>query len=254
MLTVNLPPSKRAYLVPLADIHVGDPGFNEELLRGYVAWIRECGARVILLGDGLDAPTAGNRASDVWERSGVAPGDQLEVLTELLKPISENIDAAIPGNHEDRIYRALGWHPTKMLLSNLGVSGRVLYDQDAVFVRYVVGSREFSYDVFAVHGWGGARKTGGHLNKAEELERAADADIYLVGHEHTLFYSRGATIMPNYSSLVTKRRVFVGCGCFVRLTRFQKRIARKPPDMGAPRIRLEGSLGSKGHPDVHVSF
>ena len=54
------------------------------------------------------------------------------------------------------------------------------------FIRlsFVYGSKRTSLDIFAHHGKGASRLIGGSLNSVEHMVSNAEADIYLMGHDH----------------------------------------------------------------------
>lgn len=263
--TVRMPQHlRRIHLVPFADWQVGEPGFQADVVDGYVRWIREREHAYILLnGDIVSMPARWNRARDVYDRRGVPAEDQIATAVEHLRPVKDRILAATDGNHESGIYSNTGTRPTLDLLRLLGVPD-VAYDPKSVLVRIEFGPADlatpsltsFTYLIYMTHGWGGSRKTGAHVNKAEELAQVVDADVYVVAHEHTLYYSRIRHFyLPEGAMAVqVKRRTFTGCGSGTEYTDYQREIGRMAPDSGFPRIRLEGPGGTKGHKDVHISY
>lgn len=271
IVTHQLSPDYNAiYIIPIADTQIGDPGFYERLFLGYRKWILDRpNAYTVLMGDIYEQPVRGSKASDYWEMH-LTPAKAKKKVKSLLEPLvkEKRILGAIPGNHEFRAYTYTGHCPLQDTLNELGLptEGKdSIYDPEALVVRIAFGtdksgsSKNFIYKIYMVHGWGGARKTGAHVNKAEELASVVtNADVYLVGHEHTLHDSRwdSAYIPDSGSPTECKemRQQFVGCGTFCRYTKFQKRIQRRLPNLGAPRIRLEGISGHRTHKDVHVSI
>jgi hypothetical protein len=258
------------YVVPLSDWQVGEWEFDEDALRGYIDWIMERkNAFTILPGDIFSQHTVGNKASNFYDMA-LTPKESRDKIRDLLKPLidAKKILAAIPGNHESRAYRLTGHDPLMELLQEMGfpVEGKKpLYAPKAVAIRIIFGTdksqgnRGFTYKIYMTHGWGGARRTGAHVNKTEELASVVtNADVYLIGHEHTLYSSRwdNATIPDsgNASECKHVRQLFVGAGTFCRYTDFQKGIQRRLPNIGAPRIRFEGSSGHRTHKDIHVSI
>jgi len=65
----------------------------------------------------------------------------------------------------------------KMECKYLGVSA---------FIRLIfnIANTRHSLDMWVHHGLGGGRTTGASINKLEQMIKAADADIYLMGHDH----------------------------------------------------------------------
>lgn len=265
------PDYQAVYIIPIADMQVGDLGFYEELFLGYRNWILERpNAYVLLLGDIFEQPVRGNKSSDYWGIH-LTPDKAKRKVRELFQPLVDTgrILGAVDGNHEFRAYTMTGHSPLKDVLDELGLpteGDNSLYDPEGLVVKITFGEDRshrkgtgFLYKIYMTHGWGGARRTGAHVNKAEELAAVVtNADVYVLGHEHTLFDSRwdSAYIPDNFNAkqCIQTRQVFVGSGTFCRFTRFQKRIQRRLPNLGAPRIRLEGVSGHRGHRDIHVSI
>ena len=263
------PEFESVYLIPLADMQIGDPGFYEGLFVSYRDWILERpNAYALLMGDMFEQPVVGNRASDFWDMH-LIPAEAKKKAKELLRPLVDNkrLLGAVDGNHEYRAYKATGYSPLKTVLDefNLPTEGTTsIYDPEALVVRIAFGtdrasSGRFIYKIYFSHGWGGARRTGAHVNKTEELAAVVtNADVYVLGHEHTLFVSRwdSGYIPEALSATECKptRQLFVGAGTFCRYSKFQKRIQRRLPNLGAPRIRLEGISGHRSHKDIHVSI
>jgi len=250
------------YIIPLSDMQFGNSTFDEKAFIGYRDWIlSKPNAFTVLPGDIFEAPVLGNKASEFWDM-GLTPKEAYKKAVKLVKPLAEagKILGVISGNHDLRIYKSTGNDMVEQLISNLGLptSGKnSIYDPLALVIRLVM-NKEFTYKLYMTHGWGGARRTGAQVNKTEELASVVtDADVYLLGHEHTLYASRwDSASIDNITSGECKqvRQLFVGCGTYCRYTSFQKGIQRRLPNIGSPRIRLEGVSGVKGHRDIHVSI
>jgi hypothetical protein len=242
------------YIIPLSDTQIGSPSFDESLFQKYVDWIlARPNAFTVLPGDIFEAPVLGNKASDFYNM-GLTPRQAKNRAKKLFQPLADEgrILAAVAGNHDLRIAKLTDYDPVEILLDSLGLDTGKIYDPMCIVVKVNLG-KGFSYKIYMAHGWGGARKTGAHVNKTEEMASVVtDADVYLLGHEHTLYVSRWDSVRIDGKGLT--RQVFVGCGTFCRYTRFQKGVQRRFPNLGSPRIRLEGYSGDKGHKDVHVSI
>lgn len=265
------PEFKAVYIVPLSDMQIGNPSFDEKVFLGYRDWIlSRKNAFTIMPGDNLESPVIGNRASDVWDMR-LTPKVARAKFKELIEPLAKagKILGAVDGNHDDRVYKSTGHRPTEEVLRELGlpVEGKnSIYNPDAMVIRIIFGKDKnsgshsgFAYSIYMTHGWGGARRTGAQVNKTEELAAVVpNADVYIIGHEHTLYASRydSAWIPAAASALccIEKRQVFLGGGTFCAFSRFQKKIQRRLPNLGSPRIRLEGVSGAKSHKDIHVSI
>lgn len=263
------------YIIPISDMQVGDPGFDQQMFLGYRDWILERpNAFVVLPGDNLNTPTKNNKASDMWDEA-LSPRKARERLRDLFRPLADakRILGWVDGNHEHRLWVAGELTGSEWVMSEIRVPYEY-YDPDSLIIRVGFGSPSYQkrayFTVYITHGWGGARRSGGQVNKIEELQMVVpNADVYIAGHEHTLTYSRydNAFIPDDPTSRfpVSKRQVFVGSGTFCHATKFQRRIQRRLPNLGSPRIRLEYKQTSHriegvNHPisyvkkDIHVSF
>ncbi len=241
-------PTTKAYIIPMCDLHLG---LNEFVLNQFLAYrrwiIANPYARVILVGDIFETPISRTRTQDEpITPSGMTVPGTIDFGYELFMPIQERIDGVVEGNHELRSSMMTGGDALGTLMERMQLTH--VYDHDTLLLQHKIG--DVVYRTMMQHGWGGARKTGGQMNKMEEMSNVVgDADIYCTGHEHTLFMSRWDKDVARSGTVVELRQVYVGCGCFCKLTRFQKRIARRKPNIGSPRIRLNGSKR-----DVHVSI
>lgn len=244
------------YIIPMGDFHVGTTGFAYDKFAGYRDWIlARRNAYVVLLGDLIEA-TVRHSKGDIWEQD-ISPGRQIDQVTALLKPLKNRILGMVMGNHERRIYDQTGFEPMSILCHKLGLPEGV-YGRDALRLDLYIpfSGRKRPFYVFLTHGWGGARKTGGQLNKLEDLGDVIHADVYIVGHEHKLIQGRDDYLMPvSGGKWSIHRKNYVQSGCFAdyaSLGGYLVRIGRKPPDIGAPRIRLQFKHARAK--DVHVSI
>jgi hypothetical protein len=262
------------YVVPLSDEQIGDPGFDEQLFVGYREWILEReNAYCLFPGDMFENPMHGQKASNVFDMH-LTPSKAMTKAKELIQPLADagRILGAVDGNHEFRTMAISDYSPLERVLSECGLptsGNESIYDPEAMVIRIAFGQnksaggpkdyRRFVYKIYMSHGWGGARRTGAHVNKTEELAAVVtNADVYIIGHEHTLYCSRwdSAVVPDNLRSTNCQqvRQLFIGGGTFCRYTKFQKRVQRRLPNLGAPRIRLEGVSGHRAHKDIHVGI
>ena len=238
----------RIHVMPMGDHHIGLREFAPDKFMGYRQWILDHpGTKVILMGDIFETPINTSRVQDEPQApNGMTVHQTIAYGYDLFAPIRDNIIGIVEGNHDYRASRLTGGSALSMLIAKLDLED--VYDPDQILVRINVD--DTIYQIMAQHGWGGARKTGGQMNKMEEMSNIiGDADAYLTGHEHTLFMSRWDKDIVQGNDVIELRQVYVGCGCFCGLTRFQKRIARRKPNIGAPRLRLDSKRR-----DLHVSI
>ncbi len=238
---------KKAYQIPLADTQIGEKEFAEEKLRGYVDWIRgRKNVSVPFVGDMFEVPKKNSKATDVWADR-LSPKKSMDLAYEIFAPIADKIDGGVVGNHENRMYQEFGRHPMEELFTRLGLPESTLapYGEGLLLAVNLNG---INYVSHMLHGWGGARTTGGQVNKTEQLgDVVRDADCYITGHEHTLHVTRWDSYMASTGEY--RKQYFINAGCFSYYTPFQESIARRMPNVGAVRIRFNGDKR-----DIHVSI
>lgn len=233
------------YLVPLADPQIGEPEFDEKALIAHRDWILEHeNAYTGLVGDWFSTYVLYNKAVNFWKMA-LSPKQCRRKALEILTPIADRILWVQYGNHSRRAYNLTGESMLEGLVRDLGLDEDKMLSLGGVLVNLKVG--KVKYSAFSLHGWGGARTRGGQVNKVREMAKVIPkADVYLQGHEHSLFVDRGEVFNTDGGK---HRSLFVGCGTFCDYTDFQEGIARELPNIGAPRIRFNGE-----RKDVHGSI
>jgi predicted phosphodiesterase len=229
------------HLYALGDVHKGAKMHDRERWRQWLAYLAETDDVSLLLnGDLLNAAIIGAK-SDVYDET-LTVGDAKRELTEEVRPLAEQgkIDGANPGNHEDRITRAVGDCPVKDLCWMLGID---YFEASALFV-YLVGDVE--YKVFVRHGTGNGQSLAG----LEKGANVVDADLYITGHTHKVGVTANDVFVlsDDKQRLERRHRYFTSSGSFLALERYAAQRGYAPTRLGAPRIFLDGERR-----DVRVS-
>lgn len=182
-----------------------------------------------------------------------------DIYTERVYGISKEIGfmrnriiGLIEGNHYGVL--SSGSMTTTQLMCNrlkcsyLGVNG---------FIRlsFICGSKRCSIDIFAHHGRGASRLIGSSLNTVEQMVSNAEADIYLMAHDHKLNVGKVSRLhlQGGGGSLVLKDKTMLlaRSGSFLRsyLPGHQSYVvkgAMKPSEIGYLKIILTPSRECKG--------
>ena len=237
------------YVIPIGDVHYGHPACDVKMLQGYLDWVAERpeSARILLMGDLIESATRNSVGAGVYEQE-INLDAQVDGIIALLKPYAGQIDAAVGGNHEQRIKNETGLDVTKLICRELGVrylgySGVVGYSANKI-----------SYSVYMWHGAGGGRKPGGALNRMEDMTNIAHADAYLMGHTHKLGYFGRDVYAPDArnNKMSLMRQVFVNTGsCLGWNGGYAEMAGLGIPKRGFARVRLNME---KGRRDIHVSI
>jgi len=177
-------------LVPFGDVHRSAPLCHVEKWHEWLDWAKNLdNAWFIGMGDYDDLASESERAilnNAYLHDSTVETLDSLYrgYVSRFAKEIGfmkGRLIGMIEGNHYSKI--SSGITTTHLLCEKmdckyLGVSAfiRVILRRDIHHTHRI--------DIWAHHGLGGGRTVGSSLNKVENMVDAADADIYLMGHDH----------------------------------------------------------------------
>lgn len=250
------------YLVPLADTHIGCRDVDLDKIQGYIDWIKERdNAYTILNGDMMNCATK-DSSPELYDDL-CTPDQAYEQLVELLMPIKNRILMITRGGHEEQIFRKVGADYMARLAHELG---DIPYQPDGGMVGMKLsdrGNKNCMVYAYAVHGWGGARTIGAKVKKARDLLEVADADVYILSHDHTQNVNRGNILTPPRAniqfhkpmSMTVRRKLFVNTGGFIRYSGYIQRSGYPPQDLGTPRIRIEYKHGHNSDTiDLHASI
>jgi hypothetical protein len=220
------------HLYGIGDVHKGAKMHDRERWRQWLDYL--AGAEdvsLLLNGDLFNAAIVGSK-SDVYDET-MTVGDCKRELAEELSPLAEQgkIDGANPGNHEDRIARAVGDCPIRDLAWMLRFP---YFEASALFV-YTVGLVE--YEVFVRHGTGNGQSLAG----LEKGANVVQADLYITGHTHKVGVTANDIFVREGDALVRRHRYFTSSGSFLALERYAAQRGYSPTRLGAPRVYLDGS-------------
>jgi hypothetical protein len=227
------------FLYPLGDLHIGASMHDAARWQEWVDYL-DTAPNVSMLGTGdmFNAAIIGSK-SDTYEETGTV-GDLKWGLIDQLKPLAaqDKLDALSPGNHENRITRAVGDCPVRDVARFLGVP----YYRHAAIIHYVVGNQ--SYDFYVRHGVG----NGQSLTALFKGAMVAQADGYIVGHTHRAACTADEYFVRQGDRVVRKRRYYVNSGSFLAAEGYALERGYTPSRLGAPRIFLNGERH-----EIHVS-
>jgi hypothetical protein len=160
----------------LGDLHIGSHAHARERWEEWLGYLEQHPNSTLLnTGDNFNSAIVGSK-SDIYSEA-LNVGDAKRLFQSQLTPLAQDdrIDILMPGNHEARIWRAVGDCPVKDVAVNLGVN----YSATAALLVYHVGDVE--YEVFVRHGTG----TGRSLAALQRSSQVIHADVYVSGHVHS---------------------------------------------------------------------
>jgi hypothetical protein len=178
------------HLIPFGDVHRTAPLCHEQKWLEWLEWAKKLkNAWFIGMGDYDDFSSTSER--DILNNRHLHNSTR-QTLDDLYRKNVNNFAKEISfmkgkliglleGNHYSEL--TSGITTTQLLCEKmdckyLGVSAfiKLLFRKDIHHCH--------ALDVWAHHGLGGGRTAGASINKIEQMIKAADADIYLMGHDH----------------------------------------------------------------------
>ena len=230
------------FVYPLGDVHIGAENHERGLWKQWLEYLEERDdASMLGTGDFLNSAIKGS-VSEVYDED-LTVGKAKRQFRRDIKGVAEagKIDLLMPGNHEDRIYRAVGDCP----IEDVADTYEVPYAKVAAVLIYKVGDIEYS--CYVRHGTGGGM-IGARASRLQRQAQTLIADLYVSGHTHSQLVFPQEIFVVQGHEVVRRRQYFVSSGSFMSMEEYAARQGYAPQRIGAPRIRLDGTRH-----DIHVS-
>lgn len=168
--------SKKLYLFPLSDIHLGSKQCDVEFFDVWRKTFEQApdNKAIYLLGDLLEFPRASLDAYGVV----MSTHDALERIIELLEPYKEYIRYVVSGNHENRTMREHNFDISKSIAKRLDAN----YSHSDFFDKIVEDDKELV--IYGKHGTKTSKNSQLAMNNFIRDMADIDANLYLQGHNH----------------------------------------------------------------------
>lgn len=188
-------------IIPIADVHIGDKLSNLKLLKEALQRIKDEPNTFTIINGDLCNMALKNSKSDVYSDQ-LSPMEQVLTATELLEGIKDKILIIATGNHEDRTTKETNIDVTRLIAKQLGIEDRYA---DAWWYLYLTfgkdnKGRAITYAITGIHGYGGGRKSGGKINRLEDMSQVVIADLYIMSHTHKPISTKNCIYIPYYQS------------------------------------------------------
>lgn len=175
--SIRLTGSKRLYIFPVSDIHIGSSHFNEAYFNYFLDRFDEIESHKImyLLGDIIEC--ASLRVGNGAYKTVKTTDEQVDEIISYLKPYKKYIRKIVIGNHEARLLKDYDYN----VLSHVGraLKTDVCFD---FFDRILINDQELV--VYGKHGKGSAQRDDLAEGKMIRENMHIEADIILSGHLH----------------------------------------------------------------------
>lgn len=235
-------------IVTLADIHIGSPKCQLQRLRSEIDRIsKDKNTFVILAGDLINNGTKNTFAyQDEFQ-----PFEQLKLVMEVLKPISDKILCITNGNHEDRTFRESGQDLSWIIAKQFGIEE--CYDQAGCVLILKVGNGmkqhnggnkdgTATYSIYVSHGSGGGRTIGAKANQLQRRGDIVNADVVIQCHTHTpLTFKEDSFIIDTNNKMVRRKETtFVNVAGWLDYEEYAEKNGLRPSNLTNPTILLGG--------------
>lgn len=227
-------------IIPISDIHLGNKGCNIDKFEQVLQLINETpDCYTILMGDQAETATKTSVGLGVYEED-FDIADQIRLLKIALAPLARQgkILGVLTGNHEMRISYAVKLNPAEMICEKLEIP----YLGYQGYLSLKVGTQ--TYHIFASHGSSFGSSPTGKISAARQLNKVANADIYLSGHTHAKLYDQDVIFEINDETAMVEPvvRHYVACGSFMEYWGTYPEMKLLSPSMtGSVMIKLSPS-------------
>lgn len=259
------------YLIPFGDIHRSAPLCHVEKWIEFLEWAKgKNNAYFIGMGDYDDLLSASERSilekAELHESSKETIDSMYKEHTKrLAKELSfmrGRIIGLIEGNHYATLKECIT--TTQYLCQQLDCK----YLGSSTFVRmafqYKDTRKALSLDIWAHHGKGAARLIGGSLNRVQQMAEAANADIYIMGHDHKKSAGTCSKLVLSGQGenmvLRHKKQLFIRSGSFLKgyepgKVSYVADAAMNPTDLGVVKIEITPKQSNGNYTlDIHASI
>lgn len=237
-------------IIPISDVHLGDELCNLKLFRETIKQIAEEPNTYTILNGDLCNMALKNSKSDVYSAS-LTPMEQILQITEFLEPIKDKILVMSSGNHEDRTAKETNIDVLRLVARELGIEDK--YANGWWYLYLSFGENRKSthkapvcYTITGYHGsGGGGRKSGGKINRLEEMSSVVLADLYIMGHTHKPIITKGVMYSPFYQSrtLMKHEMYYLMTNSFLEYEGgYAEKMGMMPSNTGITEAELSGKI------------
>lgn len=275
MLTIkfDLPLSEWVEVVPIGDVHIGNPLCNEAEFKATIDYILEepddpKGARICLLNGDLTESVTRNSRGNLFEMV-YTPSVQVAMMTKYLLPLTETskkypqgkILSYCAGNHDFGRYSDTGISSAETIAVNLGLQERFSTDGCYSFI-YVKRTKEGKGTSKAVHTLynqhltGGGTTVGGKANRVSKVSNGVIANVIVGSHVHLPMTFKEDIILPNPQKGILSQTTitYLITNAFLRYGDYAQRSSMKPATISVPRIFLLQGREARNYEDKRFTF
>jgi len=245
---------KNIELIPISDMHYGNPLFSKKHLMRTRDYILAEPYRFTILNGDLCESTIKTSRGEIFRQVG-SPQDQRDWVIDTLYPLKDRILGMTIGNHEMRIYNEVGID----ICSDIAKAFGVPYRPTGMWNKISFGSgnsghkdKPFVYWTYFTHGYGGARTKSAKAVKVERLAHWLDADVYGMSHDHVVNVAPDVYLTADPRTHIEKdtgfrvgkiqahRKMLVKTNAYLKWGGYSEMGGFPPVDLETPIIHLSG--------------
>ena len=258
------------YLLPFGDVHRDSPLCDIDKWHEFLQWAKKKERAYFLgMGDYNDSVSGTERL--ILNNEALHEATKQSIINtfeasnqQFIKEIDfmkDRLIGFIEGNH-------YGWYADNMTTTQkMANELSAKYLGVSCFIRLMFTfKKETAYlDIWAHHGKGAARLVGGSLNRVQQMAEAAEADIYLMGHDHKKSSGTASKLrlLTNKDTveLHHRKQLYLRTGSFLKgyehgQASYIADSAMNPTDIGVVKVELTPRRNKEGifYVDIHASI
>ena len=239
----------------IGDIHAGSVHTAETKIKNEIESIKqERNAYIIGMGDLADCIIKDDPRFDMeglarWiERDNIVES-QRNWIVDLFKPVKDKIITLLSGNHEENIHLRYQNNIMGNICKDLGVDWGGYSCFIGLLCKPKGGTPSYRYIIHAFHGAGAAVTEGARLMRLKRLIDSIEADIYLMGHLHTMTAYLPEKLALRNHKIQDIHKVAVTTGSWLRSytqnspTSYGEMKGYPPSQIGSPVVSLYPDTG-----------
>lgn len=259
MLTIHfeLPTSEWVEVVPVGDVHIGNPLCDEASFKAVIDYVMEepddpKGARICLLNGDLTESVTRHSKGNCFDMT-YTPSVQVAMMIKYLQPLMETskkypqgkILSYCAGNHDFGRYSDTGISSAETIAVKLGLEDRFSVDGCYSFIKLhkIDAAKDNSREsavctVYNQHLTGGGSTVGGKANRVGKITNGVVAQIVVGSHVHLPLTYKEDIILPNmHKQMVDQKTItYVITNAFLRYGDYAQRAGMKPASISVPKI------------------
>lgn len=248
-------------IVPIADVHIGNPLCQEHILNDIINYIREEPddpkmARICLLNGDLTESVTRHSVGNLYDLT-MSPSVQVATMINYLLPLTETSEkypqgkilSFCSGNHDFGRYKDTGISASESIAVKLGLEDRYSNDGCYSFIhmKRIDMNATIPVTCYNQHMSGGGSTIGGKANRIAKINGII-AQIIVGSHVHQPITFKEDIIMPsaNGSGLTQRTITYVVTNSFLSYGDYAERSGMRPSTIAIPKIYVRQGRERKG--------